>query len=61
MPSLAQYFLTPSERDMKKNAMILRGLIEEIIEKRKQMIKNKDPRVEEMNDFLTILLKSYHF
>ena len=61
MPSLAQYFLTPSERDMKKNAMILRGLIEEIIEKRKQMIKNKDPRVEEMNDFLTILLKSNHF
>ena len=54
-PFLAKWYLTPAERDMKANAIILREFVSEIADRRRETIK-KDPTLADSGDFLTILL-----
>ena len=60
-PQLTKVFITPSERDMMRNALLLRARIEEICERRRKLIQAKDPEIMKKNDFLTILLQNKHF
>ena len=56
----ARSFVTPEERDLLANCLILRQFISDIVEKRRaDLIKN--PELANEGDFLTILLTEPHF
>ena len=59
-PFLARYYLTPYERDQRRNARALRSVCEKIIERRRAAIKEK-PELAKEGDFLTLLLTEEHF
>ena len=54
-PFLADTFISPWERQTKQNAIWLREILGQIVDRRRQTIK-KDPSLKEAGDFLTILL-----
>ena len=59
-PFMANVYLTPAERAMKANAGFIRELISQIIDRRRAAIE-KDPKLKEAGDFLTILLTEPFF
>ena len=59
-PFMADVYLTPAERAMKANAGFLRELISQIVDRRRVAIQ-KDPKLKEAGDFLTILLTEPFF
>ena len=56
----ARTFVTPSERDLLANCLIMRQFMSDIIEKRRADLKAK-PELANEGDFLTILLTEPHF
>lgn len=54
-PFLAKYYMFSQEREYMRNSLMIRGVIEGIVERRRAAIK-KDPKLAEADDFLTILL-----
>ena len=59
-PQFISLYLTRKERDTKANALALRELLSQIINRRRQAIE-KDPTLKEAGDFLTILLTEEFF
>ena len=59
-PFLANVYLTPSERNLKANALALRKLISDVVDKRKSVLE-RDPSQKAKGDFLTILLTDPFF
>ena len=59
-PFFASIYLTPYERDLKANAIALRELMEQIVDRKRQAIA-KDPSLKEAGDFLTLLLTEKFF
>ena len=59
-PFFANIYITPYERDIRANAIVLRELIGSIVTRRREAIQ-KDPSLKEAGDFLTILLTEEFF
>jgi cytochrome P450 len=60
-PQLCDVYITPWEREQKANAVALRNLIEDIIDKRKKAFEEDPSLIEQYSDLLTILLVDPHF